>query len=42
VVIRERAVRGGHAASFVSLVDDVVVDEGAGLIELQCRAEIGE
>ena len=41
VVIRERAVRGRHASSFVGLVDDVVVDEGAGLIELQCRAEMG-
>ena len=42
VVIRERSVRGGHAASFVGLVDDVVVDEGTGLIELQCRAEMGQ
>ena len=42
MVIRERAVRGGHAASFVRLVDDVVVDEGARLIELQRRAEMGE
>ena len=42
MVIRERTVRGGHSPSFVRLVDDVVVDEGARLIELQRRAEMGK
>ena len=41
-MVRQRPVRGRHAAALIRLVDDVVVDEGAGLVELESRAEVGE
>ncbi len=34
--------RGRHAATLICLVDDVIVNEGAGLVELERCAEVGQ
>ena len=41
-MIRERPMWGGHPASLVRLIDDVVVDESTGLVELERCTEVGE
>ena len=38
----EAARRGRHAATLICLVDDVIVNEGAGLVELERCAEVGQ